>query len=465
MSFDHTIDAVAAAPHRASLHRLLAPALRRQTSLWLAGLVALAVGLGACGDDSNGPAATPPTAPAQNDASYQVTGLRNWYLIGDALTPGHEAISAIVRAPAGVNTVDVWLGNQPGQRLRKTTQGFAWDLDITTLAAGDYEVLFAANGNETAFARYTVHRSAPYYFLMSTDWDYGEPGIDSLSIMDTIRQQYPLLPITHFVGPYTYTDPTVTVERRAQITAWLLNAARTHKDEVALHIHPYCSFVNTTDVPCVTDQSTVYPTDTSGYTIKVAAYDEAAFGKLLDRADEIFTANGLNKPVTFRAGGWTASAATLRALASHGYVADTSANNWARMEEWLGVGNGELYRWNMTNWTPIGDTSQPYYPDMNDATMPGAAPLPLLEVPDNGIMVDYVTVEEMQQIATANWNGAALTHPKTLMVGFHPSRSLQVKYTDRVWGIVRYTDAHLAAHDRGPMVYAVLRDMPKVFTR
>jgi hypothetical protein len=71
----------------------------------------------------------------------------------------------------------------------------------------------------------------------------------------------------------------------------------------------------------------------------------------------------------------------------------------------------------------------------------------------------------MKQIAAANWNGKALPSAKTLMFGFHPSVQLPIQNTDRIYGILDYADAHLAEKDRGPLVYAVLKDMPQVFKK
>ena len=88
----------------------------------------------------------------------------------------------------------------------------------------------------------------------------------------------------------------------------------------------------------------------------------------------------------------------------------------------------------MAAWAPIGDTSQPYYPNMNDALSPTAPTLSLLEVPDNGIMVDYVSVEEMQDIFAANWDGTPLEflNGQTLNVR-HPSDPRNAS-----WGPVVY---------------------------
>jgi hypothetical protein len=79
--------------------------------------------------------------------------------------------------------------------------------------------------------------------------------------------------ITHFWAPYTYTDPAVTPERRDVLDTWIKKQHDEEHDEIALHIHPWCNFVEAAGLTCITDQSTVYATDTSGYTIKLAAYE------------------------------------------------------------------------------------------------------------------------------------------------------------------------------------------------
>jgi hypothetical protein len=268
--------------------------------------------------------------------------------------------------------------------------------------------------------------------------------------------------ITHFWAPYTYTDPAITETRRGELDTWIKKQRDTFKDEIALHIHPYCNFVEDAGMTCITDRSTVYTTgDLSGYTINLSAYGRTDFGTLLQHAFTLFAARGLGKPTTFRAGGWTADLNTLLALADNGFVADTSALNWARIEEWQGK---ELYNWTMTHWGPINDTSQPYWPSQTDVLSSQPAPdMQLLEVPDNGVMIDYVSVAEMNGIFDANWDGAPFAAPRTLMMGFHPAPQFSDAEYRRVDELLKHADAHLATKDLGPVVYITLADMTPAF--
>jgi hypothetical protein len=429
--------------------------------------IALLFGFGllpGCGAGDSGPSVDPPAAPAENDPRFEITGVLGWYLVGNDLTPGGDALEAEIHAPDGTGAVDAWIDGAAGVRLDAHDGVFTLAGDIAALLPGEHEVLFAADGADTAFARLVFQRSHPLYVFVSTDWDYSEPSDRALDFQVRMHFEHPEMRVTNFVGPYTFTDDVAVPDSREQeIVDWLVSERDEHDGEIALHIHPYCNFVEYAGVTCNTDESTVHDTDTSGYTIGLWAYGETDFGTLLAAADQLFMDHGLGKPVTFRAGGWTATIETLRALADHGYVADTSALNWARLDEW--IGDGTLYSWNMEHWGPIGDTSQPYYPNDGDILSGGDPTLSILEVPDNAIMADYVSVEEMTDILDQNWDGTALDEPTTYMMGYHPSGNLPSDTAARVDGLLDVTDEHLASAGEGPVVYEVLKNMPAVFSR
>ncbi|MEO8698635.1 MAG: hypothetical protein ABI867_01295 [Kofleriaceae bacterium] len=424
--------------------------------LAVVGLVACGGGLPDIGDR--------PTAPEVNDPAFTVREVGGWYLAGDAATPAQDEITAIVEAAPGTEFVDVWVAELEPVRMSKQANGtFGTILPIAGLPIGTYDILFAADGDSVAFAKVQFNRTAPYYVVVSTDWDFSDPGDRVIANQTLMHELHPELVMTHFVGPYTFTDPEVLPARQQQLVSWLVEQRDLHHDEIGLHIHPYCNFVEHAGVTCVIDQSTVYGMDTTGYTIKVGAYDRTQMGTLLQHAGDLFEQNGLNRPKTFRAGGWTATADTLAALDDKGFTADTSALNWAKIEEWEGVMNGELYRWNMENWGPIGDTSQPYFPNQTDPLSTAAPALALLEVPDNGAMIDYVTLPEMNALFDANWDGALLSSPKVLMMGFHPSKTFSIPEYDRVDGFLDYADMHLANRHLGPVVYITLDGLVPAF--
>lgn len=436
---------------------------------WIAGL-----SLAACGDgdgaDTKPSSQTSvveahlPAPPAQNDPAFSVSGLRAWYLVGDGLTPGNDLLELSVVAPPAVERVDLWIdgGSEP-VHLERAADGFHATTDVAALGAGDHELLLSADASDTAFAALSLRRSHAMYVVTSTDWDDADNANFRLAYQEELHALHPALEITHLVGPYTFTDPSVTPERRAQLAAWVLGMVSAHGDEIGLHIHPYCNFVSTTTVPCNEEPSISQSTpDPTGYTVTNESYTEAEFEELLHAADALFEANGLPKPTAYRAGAWTLAAHNLRALASAGFRVDSSAVNWARLEEWQGQPGATLYEWNQEHWARIDDTSQPYYPSTDDPVVDGAPHSSVLELPDNGALVDYVTGDEMIGIFDANWDGSPLEGPRVLSVGWHPP-NLTNDYRDRMDALFSHVDRFLAADDGGPVVYATMTEMTKVF--
>jgi hypothetical protein len=423
--------------------------------------LALAIAVLGCSGDYPDPKSTPPAPPTSNDPAFTSRGLETWYLLGDGARDGEDQMTFIVTAPSGTDYVDAYIPGLPPQRMIDQSDGFALDVSIASVPAGTHDILFSADGSDTAFAKATFYRSAAYYVLVSTDYDYSEPGNMSLMYMEKLHMDHPEMVITHFWAPYTYTDPQVTDTRRGELDTWIKRQRDTYGDEIALHIHPWCHFVAAAGQTCITDQSTVYAEDTTGYTIKLSAYGREPMSGLLQHAAQLFDQRGLGTPKTFRAGGWTADLNTLLALADNGYVADTSALNWIHIEEWQGK---ELYTWNMSHWAPIDDTSQPYYPSMTDVlTTSAGSNMATLEVPDNGVMIDYVTSTQMNAIFDANWDGQPLVVPKTLMMGFHPSPNFPASHYTRVNDFLTYAELHAASKDLGPVVYISLSDVTRAF--
>jgi hypothetical protein len=119
----------------------------------------------------------------------------------------------------------------------------------------------------------------------------------------------------------------------------------------------------------------------------------------------------------------------------------------------------------MQHWAPINDTSQPYLPTSTDVLGASGTPLGLVEVPDNGVMIDYVSTDEMTGIFNANWDGKAFAKPRTLMMGFHPSDSFSEAEYNRVNDLLKLADMHLATTDLGPVVYTTLSDVTPAFAR
>ena len=395
---------------------------------------------------------------------YRIGSIKDWYLVGNAITPGNDKLNVRIDVSKKVDAMAAVIDGGPSRPLTKTDMGFDGNLDISQLPSGLHTLFLTEDSSQTPIVKLQFRRSYPLYVLMTTDWDSSDSRNSILKLHEKLHIEHPGLKFTHFLGPYTFTDPSVSKVRQAYLVDWLLRLSTTYQDEIGLHIHPFCNFVSTVPgVPCRIKPSDSYDKgDSTGYTVLSATYSESEFFKLLEAADALFTAHGLGKPTAFRTGSWAANAGTLKALAEDGFVADSSANNWARIEESRHDGNGFLYTWNREHWHPITDISQPYFPNIINPATSGKPSIPILEIPDNGSLVDYVTGDEMIEIFNVNWFGSALSRPTTFVMGFHPV-SYSLGFHKRIEKALAHIDNFLASKGDGPVVYETISHISTVF--
>ena len=421
------------------------------------------LGTGCTGEDAPIPDEAP-TAPSKEDSGdYTVTGARAWYLIGDALTPGDDSLALAIKGPTSSQVVDLWIDGQYKKRATRTSTGWRFTVDITDLPAGNHTALLAADGERYAFAAVKFKRSHPLYISVSNDWDTGDHGDDKLERQDRLHAHHPRMMMTHFVGPYTFTDPSVSSTRAQQLVSWVKNWEQQAGDEIGLHVHPWCNFVTTAGVACRTSPSFGKTNDPTGYTVILGSYTRAELEKMFIKAGQLFQANGLPKPTSFRAGGWTTTLDVMKALGTAGHVVDASGANWSKLEEWEFVAGAQLYQWNRDNWSTIDEESQPYYPNTTDLLSDAAPHVDVLEVPDNGALVDYVSTDEMVTMLRTNYTpGVALSEVRHYSIGYHPVNFSEAFFT-RIDNALYEIDKHLAADDKGPAIYVRMSDLPKVY--
>jgi len=427
----------------------------------------------ACGGDDG--RAGPPTLPAANDPAFAILAAPAYILAGDALTPDSPSFVVTVKPPAGVGAIEAWVDGQGPTLLHKDGDAFTGSYDAAAqLAQGAHTLLLAEPSQAAAFARVDFVKGHALYVVVSTDWDNAYNTVKQTDLQNALHNNHTHLKLTHLVGPYTFTDPTLTEEQRVEMVNWVKHQRDTFGDEIGTHIHPYCNFVTSVGLTCQTAPSFRQAADPTGYTVRLGAYTYDQWMTMFARVDELWAAHGMGKPTAFRAGGWTLEIPVLRALADSGYVADSSAVNWARMEEWKGVTlNGQtvpasLYEWNMAQWAPITSTTQAYYAT-EDSILPGGSgtPIPVLEVTDNGILADYVLSTEMIDIFKQNWDGGPLAAPIELSIGYHPP-SIDVTdagelFFDRLDRALAHIDGFLATDARGPVVYITMSQAAKVW--
>ncbi len=403
-----------------------------------------------------------PPVHTTNDCSYAVDGLRHWYIFPDDIVDSLGSLElAVDRIQNDTFAIDCWIDG--GYRGRFSSR--AVSVDVSALAAGAHVLILALAGEDSAFFRDSFCVTSPVYVTVSNDWDSPSDSArfdPNLIHSETLHEKHPHLVITHFAGPYAFTDASISQSRKEWLAAWLIRMRDTYHDEIGLHIHPYCSFMAAAGVACITDSSFVdYGEDRSGYTVGCNRYSEAAFTAALLAADSMFTKWGLGKPVSFRAGAWTANMTVMHSLENAGYRVDASGFNQFRAEE---LSPYPLFDWLRANWSAISDTSQPYYPWTANVSVHGIPCLSVLEAPDNGILIDYITIDEMIAVFHAIWPGGVALAPRHYSIGYHPdSYGVFEMSRGRMSGILDYLDQYLAARDAGPVIYVRMRDLPKIW--
>jgi hypothetical protein len=416
-----------------------------------------------CGDDTKTvppPAAHPPAAPPQDDPNFTVAA-KSWLMAGDGLTPKDDAWDVVIGAPAGTGFVDLWIDDTPGVRLTANPDG-TFHVAVPAPAVGEHTVIFGADGADPGFATRALHVTHALYTVVSTDWDDSDNPDANYQRMDQLRINHPQLVMTQFFGPYVITDTAVVAARRASNIAYMKLQHDMHGDEIGVHIHPWCSFVSATSVPCRTMPSSTMPMgDSTGYTVFFSSYTTDEQVALLQAATQLFMDNGLGRPTSFRAGGWLADLTTIDAVNRAGYTVESSA--FPPQTIAAAWPNTLLASWTAEHWSMITQTSQPYYPSTMDIQHATPAPdYAVLEVPDNGTLVDYMTTQAMLDVLHMNWpDGKALAQPTVFQVGFHPP-SFNQFYYPRLDGALAEVDKHLYKDDAGPMRYARLVDLKQV---
>jgi hypothetical protein len=383
-------------------------------------------------------------------------------MAGDGLTAKDDSWDVTVAAPAGTSFVDLWLDDSPGARLTAGSDG-SFHTTLPAPALGEHTVIFGANGADPGFASRTLHVSHALYTVVSTDWDDSDNTDMNYTLMDQLRTNHPQLVMTQFFGPYVITDMNVAAARRASNIAYIKKQHDMFGDEIGVHIHPWCSFVSATPVTCRTMPSTTMPMgDSSGYTVLFASYTTDEQVQLLQSAAQLFSDNGLGRPTSFRAGGWTADITTIDACNRAGYTVESSAFPPYTLNGFWPA-TSLLVTWTAQHWSAITQTSQPYYPSMMDVQHPMPSPdYPVLEVPDNGTLVDYMSTQDMLNVLHMIWpDGKAIMAPTVFQVGFHPPSFFQ-SYFMRLDGALAEVDKHLTKDDGGPMRYARLADLKQV---
>lgn len=277
--------------------------------------------------------------------------------------------------------------------------------------------------------------------IISVDWEGRTLDQDDLDAMQAFRKAYPHIGLLQFFNAAYYTkwdaNPSQVTEAIRSVT--------TEKDEHGLHIHAWRSLVEHSGVVFRRSPNWSYPGEISmnschlldcGHNVPISAYNESELRLIIQSSQAILKHQGFNKARSFRAGGWMASSQVIQALAKEGFVFDSSATDAELLKDRRY--SNRLYHWLAELWQPITTTSQPY--------LIGQTPYQLFELPDNGILADYISAEEMLEIFKQNvslWRNQP-NQDVYFSIGFHQESA--ARYLHRIRDTIDLVEAYAEQH-------------------
>ena len=286
---------------------------------------------------------------------------------------------------------------RPAARSRPTSRS-------ASSPAGTYELLLSANGASTAFARLPLVHSAPYYVLVSTDWDFSDPGQQVITYQNQMHAGHGDLRSRTSSRPYTFTDPAVTARspgraRRVARRATRLTRHRAESASTSIRIAT-SSRTPASRVSPISRPSTRpirRATRSSSPRTTGRRWGVSSRTRWISSCSTAFPADDVPRGRLDRDARYLERAR--RPAHSH-----SSALNWARIEEWQGK---ELYRWIRSTGTRSATPASHIGPTPPTSCRATRRRCRSVEVPDNGVMIDYVSLSEMNGLFDANWDGQA----------------------------------------------------------
>lgn len=415
---------------------------------------------------------------------------QQWFLKGDGVTPTESTLELQFTEPPGITGVHVnWhcvrgylktlatgairylgtsavaAGNEVCGNGSTCLRKIQFDVGTADLAPGNYEVLLAADDQNTTFARRAFKVSAPLYLILSTDWDfpnsYGQCSGQSITDwMDSLRGR-PGFAFSHFVGAYMWQGETGAALSPA-IEQWLLcRSGRlpssgtcsppASPDEIGVHVHGHkAELLNYVPLPscCLSSCAAGTPatncapptiacvapavcphvnerpayadnwdTDASGYAQLLRAFGSEELVEILNYSSRVLVRHGFAQPTSIRAGGWSSGPNVLAVFPS---TTRYGLNALGALEV-LGTG---AYTVDSSAVPPDSVCTDP--PDrfckrlkdgagLSSTTTPASQPYisgGTLVVPDNGALVDYRYSSEIATDLAAVFTGEPLATPR-----------------------------------------------------
>lgn len=252
--------------------------------------------------------------------------------------------------------------------------------------------------------------------LVTVDWEGRDLTEANLRAMEDLRARFPQVKIIHFLNAGYYTKQLVDV---ADTTARIKRPLRPG-DELGLHIHGWKRLFEASGVSfrgsptfwgTTIDKNGRDCTSDCGHEVPISLYTTDELRKVVRFSLDKLESSGFGRAKSFRCGGWMAKTTVRDAIAAEGLTYEHSAVPTVFLQPKLGT--TPVYGWLSELWQGTTSISQPY-------SLPTAS-RPLVEVPDNGGLADYVDANGMMDVFHANKAEFLKDRRKNVIVsvGFH----------------------------------------------
>lgn len=283
---------------------------------------------------------------------------------------------------------------------------------LAALAAGVMGCAAESNDAASSDADYT--NEGKIQLLVTVDWEGRDLRDDNIQAMKDLHTRFPQVKVVNFLNAAYFTKQGAD----ADATKATMASALGPNDERGLHIHGWKSlfeaagvkFINTPSfwgTPITPDQC-LYD---CGHEVPISLYSTEDLRKVVRFSLDKLEAAGFGRAKSFRCGGWMAKDNVREAVAAEGLRYEESAvpTDFLRPK----LSSYPVQGWLDDLWAGTTQTSQPY--DMSTAAGP------LVEVPDNGALADYVSPDQMFGTYAANkaaWQ-ANRASTQVVSIGFH----------------------------------------------
>lgn len=250
--------------------------------------------------------------------------------------------------------------------------------------------------------------------LVTVDWEGRDLSQWNLDAMKDLHAKFPDVKVVNFLNAAYYTKEGANADDVTRRIESALGA----NDEKGLHIHGWKRLFEASGVT-FHNAPTFWGTsldpracvDDCGHEVPISEYSSDELRKVVKFSLDTLEGHGFGRPKSFRTGGWMAKPNVRDAVAAEGLTTEESAVPVQFLQPKLG--NMPVYQWLGDLWQGIGPTSQPFAIE--------TASSPLLEIPDNGCLADYVSAEQMVDVYQANKKAWLADRSKDVVVsiGFH----------------------------------------------